>query len=371
VTQGFARERLNAGLFGELLTDHAQFSLDVARTSGVFIPLLEFNNQLFIAGVLMAGGWRVLHGLTQVEDLYQFVLMSGALFGPIISIGQQFNNALSSMAGAERIFRLLDTRPEWQDPPDAVRPRLQGRVEFRGVGFAYNPAQPVLSEVSFLAEPGQTIALVGHTGSGKTTIINLIAKFYLPSAGELLLDGVDVRRIDSNALHGQMGLVLQHNFLFTGTVMENIRIGRRDATDEEVVAAVDRLDCRAAFEALPHGFQTPIGERGAGISLGQRQLICFARAMLADPRILILDEATSSIDSLTEARIQHALALLLQGRTSFVVAHRLSTIRHADLLLVMNRGRIVERGTHAELLATGGTYAALYRQFVRAGQIRE
>jgi ATP-binding cassette subfamily B protein len=288
-----------------------------------------------------------------------------------VTIGQQFNNALSSMAGAERIFRLLDTQPDWQDPPDAEKPSLRGRVEFRGIGFAYNAARPVLSDVSFVAEPGQMIALVGHTGSGKTTIINLIAKFYLPTSGELMLDGLDVRRIASGALHAQMGLVLQQNFLFAGTVMESIRLGRRDATDEEVVDAVRKLDCLDAFESLPDGFQTAIGERGSGISLGQRQLICFARAMLANPRILLLDEATSSIDTLTEVRIQHALALLLKGRTSFVVAHRLSTIRHADKLLVMDKGRIVERGTHTELLATGGTYAALYRQFVRAGQIRE
>lgn len=371
VTQGFARERLNAGLFGELVADHAQFNLDAARASGVFIPLLEFNNQLFIAGVLMAGGWRVLHGLAQVEDLYQFILMSSALFAPIISIGREINNAFSSMAGAERIFHLLDTQPDWTDPPDAEHPRLQGRVEFRGVHFAYNPAQPVLSDINFIAESGQTIALVGHTGGGKTTIINLIAKFYLPTAGELLLDGLDIRRISSDTLHRQMGLVLQHNFLFTGTVMESIRLGRHNATDDEVIEAVRKLDCLDAFTALPHGFQTLIGEHGAGLSLGQRQLICFARAMLANPRILILDEATSSIDTLTEARIQHTLTLLLKGRTSFVVAHRLSTIRHADLLLVLNRGRIVERGTHTELLATGGSYAGLYRQFVRAGQIRE
>jgi ATP-binding cassette subfamily B protein len=276
------------------------------------------------------------------------------------------------MAGAERVFRFLDTRPDWHDAPGALAlPAVRGQVEFRHVTFAYKPGRPVLHDISFTAEPGQTIALVGHTGSGKSTITNLIAKFYLPTAGELLLDGLDVRRIASDSLHRQMGLVLQQNFLFTGTVMESIRLGRREATDAEVVDAVRKLGCLDAIESLPDGFQTQIGERGAGISLGQRQLICFARAMLADPRILILDEATSSIDTLTEARIQQALALLLKGRTSFVVAHRLSTIRHADMLLVLNRGRIVERGTHTELLEAGGTYAGLYHQFVRAGQIKE
>lgn len=371
VTQGFSRERTNADLFSELMADHAQINMDVARASGVFLPLLEINNQLFIAGLLLFGGWRVLHGHIQIENLYQFVLMSGVFFQPLVLIGNLYNQALSSMAGAERVFRFLDRQPSWRDAPDARSVALRGRVEFRGLTFAYNPESPVLRDISFVAEPGRRLALVGHTGSGKTTIVNLIAKFYLPSAGDLLLDGVDIRSIRSDSLHRQIGIVPQQNFLFTGTVLENIRLGRPAATDEQVADALRRLDCEDAMAALPEGLHTPVGERGAGISLGQRQLICFARAMLADPRIVILDEATSSIDTLTEVRIQRALALLLEGRTSFVVAHRLSTIRTADLLLVLDRGRIVERGTHAELLTAGGTYATLYRQFVRAGQIRE
>jgi ATP-binding cassette subfamily B protein len=371
VTQGFSREQMNADLFGELVADHANFNLDVARASGIFVPMLEVNNQLFIAGLLLFGGWRVLHGHTDIANLYQFVMMSGAFFQPMISLGNIYNQALSSMAGAERVFHFLDTQPAWEDAPDARPHTLQGRVEFRHLQFAYNPEAPVLRDISFTAEPGQTVALVGHTGSGKTTIVNLIAKFYLPTGGELLLDGVEIRQVQSGALRRQIGMVLQQNFLFTGTVIENIRLGRPGATDDEVREALRRLDCLDAIEALPDGLATAVGERGAGISLGQRQLICFARAMLADPRILILDEATSSIDTITELRIQRALDLLLQGRTSFVVAHRLSTIRHADLLLVLDRGRIVERGSHAELLASGGTYAGLYRQFVRAGQIRE
>ncbi len=365
VTQGFARERINAGLFGELAADHATFNLDVAKASGLFIPLLEFNNQLFIACLLLAGGWRVLHGHTAIADLYQFIMMSGLFFQGIVGIGTQYNNALSSMAGAERVFRLLDSRPGWEDPPDAAPAVLSGRVEFRNVSFAYVADRPVLRHVSFTAEPGQTVALVGHTGSGKTTIINLVAKFFLPTCGDLLLDGRDIRTVTSESIHRQTALVLQQNFLFTGTVMENIRLGRAGATDAEVTASLRRLRCLDLIEALPNGLQTPVGEKGAGISLGQRQIICFARAMLVDPAILILDEATSAIDTVTERRIQDALAILLRGRTSFVVAHRLSTVRNADHVLVLERGAIIERGTHDTLLARNGVYANLYRQFVR------
>jgi ATP-binding cassette subfamily B protein len=299
-------------------------------------------------------------------DLITFFFLANIFFSPIQILGNQYNQALTAMAGAERVFGLLDRQPEWQDAPDArALPPIRGEVELRGVTFGYDPDRMVLHNINLLAVPGQTIALVGRTGSGKTSIINLIARFYLPQEGQVLVDGHDTRAITGDSLHHQMGIVLQHNFLFTGTILDNIRVGQPLATDQEVIAAVKALDCLDILESLPDGLNTQVGERGAQLSLGQRQLVCFARAMLADPRILILDEATSSVDTLTEIRIQQALARLLSGRTSFVVAHRLSTIRSADQILVLEGGYIIQRGTHAELLAQGGEYALLVEQFAR------
>ena len=372
VTQGFVRQETNAGLFRGLLADHSRYNMALARTSAKLTPLLELNSQFFVAILLLFGGWRVFDGAMSLDALITFFFLSNFFFSPIAVIGNQYNQALVAMAGAERVFRLIDTQPAWEDAPDAVAlPKVAGqgaRVEFRQISFGYDPARLVLHEVDFLAEPGQTVALVGHTGSGKTSIINLAAKFYLPTSGELFIDGREVRTITSDSLHRQLGMVPQQNFLFSGTVLANIRLARPEATEAEVRAAAQQLDCLDLLEALPQGLHTEVGERGAGLSVGQRQLVCVTRALLADPRLVILDEATSSIDALTEARLQKALVTLLRGRTSFVVAHRLSTIRHADLVLVLDQGRVIERGTHTALLAGGGHYAALYRQFVQVDE---
>jgi ATP-binding cassette, subfamily B, bacterial len=345
VTQGFVRQETNAEIFRELVADHAQYNLAVTRTQGIFLPLLDLNSQLCYAALLLVGGYRVLvSGGAEVADLVAFLFMAGLFFSPITVLGNQYNQALTAMAGAERVFQLLDSEPEWKDAATSTEaPRLAGRVELRQVSFGYDRERLVLRGVYFTAEPGETIALVGQTGSGKTTITNLIAKFYQPTSGRILIDDCDIASLSSESLRRQIGIVPQHNFLFSGTVLENIRFAKPEASDEDAVAAVCDLDCLDLLEALPEGLRTQVGERGANLSLGQRQLVCFARAMLADPRILILDEATSSVDSLTEARVQASLAALLKGRTSFVVAHRLSTIRHADQVLVLSDGRIVER----------------------------
>jgi ATP-binding cassette subfamily B protein len=375
VTQGFVRQETNAGLFRRLLDDHSRFSMGTARSSAILLPLLELNSQFFVATLLMLGGWQVLEGQMELGVLITFFLFANQFFAPIQVLGNLYNQGLVAMAGAERVFQLLDTTPDWQDAPDArdlPDPRASGtttgaRVEFNDVSFGYKSGNPVLRNVSFTAEPGQMIALVGHTGSGKTSIINLVAKFYLPTGGEVRVDGQEIRALTGNSLHRQLGMVTQSNFLFAGSVLDNIRYSRPEATEAEVRAAIEKLGCAEQFEALPQGLRTVVGERGSGISSGQRQLVCFARALLADPRLLILDEATSAIDALTEARLQQALATLLAGRTSFVVAHRLSTIRQANLVLVLDHGRIIESGTHDELLSRGSHYASLHAQFVCSG----
>lgn len=382
VTQGFVRQERNAELFHELVRDHSDHNLRASRLGGVYLPMLDFNSQFFLSVLLVLGGWQVLYGglpgftgeqspaeqTATFAALVVFIFQLPPFFNALRVVAQQHNTALTAMAGAERVFALLDTEPEVLDAPDAIAPdTLRGEVVFDRVSFGYDPARPVLHAVSFVAHPGQTVALVGHTGSGKSTVIKLISKFYLPTGGEVRIDGIPTPRLRTDALMAELGIVLQSNFLFTGSVMDNIRMGQPQASDEEVIAAARALDCLDLLEQLPDGLHTAVGERGGALSLGQRQLVCFCRAMLADPRLLILDEATSSVDGLTEARIQKALEALLRGRTSFVVAHRLSTIRHADQVIVLDHGNIVERGRHNDLLREGGVYAGMYRQFLRAG----
>lgn len=375
VTQAFVRQEINAGFFRKLVDLHAENNLGVARATAVFIPLLQLKSQLFLGAVALIGGFGALrwHGWMHMDvgDLVMFFFLANLFFDPIQVIGNQYNQALTSMAGAERLFRLLDAEPEWKDAPSATPlPRIRGRVEFQNVYFEYKPGRPVLRDISFVAEPGQTIALVGHTGSGKTTLAGLLQKFYLPTQGRVLVDDRDLLTVTSNSLHSQMGSVQQNNFLFTGAILDNIRFARPGATEEDVRAALKALDCLDLLASLPRGLATLAGEKSAALSFGQRQLVCFARAFLADPRILVLDEATSAIDSVTEARLQKALETLLLGRTAFVVAHRLSTIRKADLVLVLDQGRIVERGNHNRLLAMGGVYARLHDEFVQGGAFR-
>ena len=388
VIQGYARQRESDDRYGRLIDRHSDNNVGLANESSLYLPLLDLHSQVFLAALLVVGGYGALHGFAGMEigSLIAFFFLPSLFFQSLQHLGNLYTQAITSMAGAERVFQLLDLKPDWTDAPGAVDlpdprtarspvrapsgsaavGRAGARVEFRDISFEYEPGRRVLNDLSFTAAPGETVALVGHTGSGKTTIVNLIAKFYLPTSGEILIDGQEIRTLRGESLRGQMGIVLQTNFLFTGTVMENIRLGRPEATDAEVRAAAASLDCLDLLESLPQGFATEVGERGTSLSLGQRQLICFTRALLANPRILILDEATSSVDTITESRLQHALDRLLATRTSFVVAHRLSTIRRADQILVLDQGCIVERGPHLQLLARRGAYHALYRQFALA-----
>jgi ATP-binding cassette subfamily B protein len=372
VTQAFVRQEINSGFFRKLVNLHGENNIGVARASAVFIPLLQMKSQLFLGITALLSGYGALkwQGSLHMEvgDLVMFFFLANFFFDPVQVIGNQYNQALAAMAGAERFFRLIDVEPEWKDLPSA-KPvtRLRGGVEFRNVGFEYETGRPVLQDISFTASPGQTVALVGHTGSGKTTIVGLLQKLHLPGQGTILIDGTDLQQITGDSLRRHMGSVQQNNFLFAGTVVDNIRFARPDAGEDEVRATLRALDCLELLEQLPRGLQTQVGEKNTTLSLGQRQLVCFARAMLADPRIVVLDEATSAIDTVTEVRLQTALEALLRDRTAFVIAHRLSTIRKADLVLVLERGCIVERGKHDDLLRSEGVYARLHREFTRGG----
>ncbi len=365
--QAFGREDESIQDFSESNAATRDASIRAVAYTSALSPTLEAFGYVSLAIVAGAGGWILLNrpdlfGKTMSLGLIiSFIAYSQRFNQPISQISVLWTNIQSAIAGGERIFGLLDTRPELEDKPGAIDiPPIRGKVEFDDVWTEYEPGDPVLQGVSLTAEPGQTVAIVGPTGAGKTTIINLIPRFYDVTQGAVKVDGYDVRDVTAASLRKQIAMVLQDSFLFSDTIMNNIRYGRPDATDQEVIEAAKLARADSFIERLPQGYQTVLGERGAGLSQGQRQLLSIARAALSDPRVLILDEATSSVDTRTERLIQKALEDLLRGRTSFVIAHRLSTIRHADQVLVLKDGKIIERGKHEELLAKHGFYYDLY-----------
>jgi ATP-binding cassette, subfamily B, bacterial len=365
VVTAFNRQDPNLQVFNSLQDTNTVNNMAVARVNGIYQPLLEVVRFCGRVTILIYGGYMVAASQMRTGSVVAFYQYWEWFMGPVITLGVFYQNLMMAMAGAERVFGLLDMKPEVTDTDDAKPlPHVAGQVRFENVTFGYNPHRPVLHGIDFEARPGQLIALVGATGSGKSSIISLIARFYQPQQGRVLVDGHDIRHVVGDSLHKQTGLVLQVNYLFTGTVMENIRYTRPQSTDEEVIQAARAIGSYDSIMSLAHGFQTDVGERGANMSLGQRQLICFTRAFLSDPRIFMLDEATSAVDTATEMQVQHSLEKLLAGRTTFIVAHRLSTIMRADLILVIDNGKIIERGSHVELLAASGKYAGLYRQFV-------
>lgn len=368
VVKAFAHEQET---FNEFVAANAAYRRSGTRAdiiTSALGPMFSTMNTLTISITALFGGWLALRGYVQVGVIATFIVYIRNFFNPMRAIAMLYNQLQSALAGAERIFAVLDDRPSVEDAPDAPPlPQVQGAVRFEHVSFAYEAGRPVLIDVSLDAQPGQTVALVGPTGAGKTTMVNLLSRFYDVAEGAILVDGVDIRSVQQASIRKQLGVVLQDTFLFSSTVMENIRYGRLDATDDEVIEAAKLANADRFIRHLPKGYHTAVSEQGHNFSAGQRQLLAIARAVLADPRILILDEATSSVDTRTEMQIQEALLRLLEGRTAFVIAHRLSTIRKADQVLVINDHRIIERGTHEELLARQGFYHDLYMsQFRRA-----
>ncbi|MCU0485010.1 MAG: ABC transporter ATP-binding protein/permease [Anaerolineales bacterium] len=369
VVQAFARETVNFERFrGEVNQNHLTTSIKAARIAAAYPSAIDFLGSLSVALVVWLGGRAVLGdsflGIGEVTPgiLIAFVLYIERFFEPIRDLSQRYDSFQSTMAASERIFGLLDTEPEVQDLPGAADlPDLRGEVKFENVSFHYSDDETlVLKDINLDVQAGQTVALVGETGAGKSTLVKLISRFVDPTVGRVTVDSMDLRQVTQQSLRRQMGIVLQDPFLFNGTVLENIRFGRLQASEAEVEGVARAVGAHEFIMHLPHGYATNVQEGGIILSVGQRQLISFARALLADPRILILDEATSSVDTQTERLIQQALARLLKGRTAFVIAHRLSTVVNADRIMVIEGGEISEQGTHAELLALGGAYFQLY-----------
>jgi len=361
VTQSFSREKENLKIFNRLSDNYRDAWMHTVKIQFLMGPFVDNIGNLVVVAVYVLGVAWIANGLITVGVLIAFIAYIGRFWGPISNIVNIYNSIINNMAYLERIFETMDEEPTVKDLPGAFEmPKIKGLVEFKDVNFCYDDGQRILNGVNFTANQGESIALVGPTGAGKTTIINLISRFYDLESGEVLVDGISVSDVKLNSLRKQMGVMLQDSFIFSGTIMDNIRYGKLDATDEQVVAAAVAVRAHDFIVTLSEGYNTEVNERGSRLSFGQRQLISFARAILADPRILILDEATSSIDTKTEMLLQEGLEELLKGRTSFIIAHRLSTIKNSNRIMYINHGTVVEAGSHDELMKAKGEYYDLY-----------
>lgn len=370
VLQAFRRERTDYEQLDQANALYRDVNMRTVVQSGLFFPFVDFLAAAGTIIVLWYGGYLISGGTLQVGVLVAFIAYLNSFFDPLQQLSQLYNTFQASMAAVQKIYTVLDTEPDMLDAPDAVDlPEARGEVALRDVTFGYDADKPVLHDIDLTIAAGTTVALVGATGAGKSTVIKLLARFYDPQAGEVLVDGFDLRHVTQRSLREQLAVVPQEAFLFSGSVLENIRFARPSAGDDEVKRVARIVGVHDFVEGLPDGYDTDVREGGSGLSTGQRQLISFARALLADPRILILDEATSSVDAESERRIERAMEVLFSGRTSVIVAHRLSTVRYADEIVVVDDGRIVERGTHDELVATGGRYAGLYRDWEATGLV--
>lgn len=373
VTKSFARERISAEIFDEVNKKDYQANVDAGKAQATFFPIIRFISGLGIAIILLVGGLLYIQDSLSITlgTIVLFLQFNDRFFRPILIIANFYTSVQSAFAGGERVFAVVDTRPAVVDSPDATpMPEVEGHIQFEIDEYRYGDGPIVLEDFQLEIQPGETIALVGNTGAGKTTVVSLLNRFYEVINGSIMIDGIDIRSVTQKSLHARIGLVLQDAFLFMGTIRENIRYGRPDATDEEIIAATKAIGALRIFEGIENGFDTEVGERGSRLSEGERQLVSFARALLANPKILVLDEATSSVDIYTEHAIQKGMKALLAGRTSIVIAHRLSTIVNADRIIVIENGKIVEVGKHADLMQRKGKYYSLYELQIRPRAIR-